>query len=93
MQDIAEASGVARATLYRHFAGRDELLRAIYIGGLHNAGTAIDAAEPERGNAPDALRRVIDGLMVVIDRYRIVTESSGSTIRTCFRAQRRRSRP
>jgi AcrR family transcriptional regulator len=74
MSEIAEASGLARATLYRHFATREELLREIYRSGLDSAAEAIEAAEPNRGSAPEALRRVIDTLMVVGDRYRVITE-------------------
>lgn len=29
LSDVAERAGVGRATLHRHFAGRDELVRAL----------------------------------------------------------------
>jgi AcrR family transcriptional regulator len=74
MSVIARASGVARATLYRHFENRHQLLREIYRSGLDSAAEAIDGAEPEAGPAPEALGRVIEALMVVGDRYRIITE-------------------
>lgn len=74
MGEIAEASGVARATLYRHFKSRDDLLREIYRSGLDSAADAIDRAEPEQGTAPEAIYRVVDHLMVVGDRYRIINE-------------------
>lgn len=74
MSEIAQAGGVARATLYRHFDNRADLLREIYRTGLESAAEAIDAAQPERGEAPEALGRVIDALMVVFDRYRIIVE-------------------
>ena len=74
MDQIAKASGVARATLYRHFENRQDLLREIYRSGLDAAAEAIDAAEPERGDAPQAIGRIIDALLIVGDRYRIITE-------------------
>jgi AcrR family transcriptional regulator len=72
MAEIAEASGLVRATLYRHFPTREELLQAIYSTALEDALSAILAAEPERGNATDAIARVVDALLVVGDRYQIL---------------------
>jgi len=74
MADIAEASGLVRATLYRHFPTRDDLLRAIYSAALEDAGQAIFSVEPERGKVTDAIGRVVDSLLVVGDRYRILSE-------------------
>jgi TetR/AcrR family transcriptional repressor of mexCD-oprJ operon len=74
MADIAEASGLVRATLYRHFPTRDDLLRAIYAAALQDAGQAIFSVEPERGKVTDAIGRVVDSLLVVGDRYRILSE-------------------
>jgi AcrR family transcriptional regulator len=72
MAEIAEASGLVRATLYRHFPTREELLRAIYSAALEDALSAILAVEPERGKATDAIGRVVDALLVVGDRYQIL---------------------
>jgi AcrR family transcriptional regulator len=72
MADIAEASGLVRATLYRHFPTREELLQAIYSAALEDALAAILAVEPERGKATDAIARVVDALLVVGDRYQIL---------------------
>jgi AcrR family transcriptional regulator len=72
MAEIAEASGLVRATLYRHFPTREELLQAIYSAALEDALAAILAVEPERGKATDAIARVVDSLLVVGDRYQIL---------------------
>ena len=74
MAEIAEASGLVRATLYRHFPTRDDLLRAMYAAALEDARRAILSVEPERGKVPDAIARVVDALLVVGDRYRILSE-------------------
>jgi len=70
--EIAEASGLVRATLYRHFPTREELLRAIYSAALEDALSAILAVKPDRGRATDAIARVVDALLVVGDRYQIL---------------------
>ena len=74
MADIAEASGLVRATLYRHFPTRDDLIKAMYAAALDDALTAILSVDPEQGKATDAIARMVDALLVVGDRYRILSE-------------------
>lgn len=70
--DIADASGLHRATLHRHFTGREDLLRAIYARAADEAEAALWAAGPEDGRVEDALRRMLVVSMELSDRYRIV---------------------
>ena len=74
MAEIAEASGLVRATLYRHFPTRDDLIRAMYAAALDDALKAILSVDPEQGKATDAIARMVDALLVVGDRYRILSE-------------------
>ncbi|MCZ1010877.1 TetR/AcrR family transcriptional regulator [Streptomyces lydicus] len=59
MDEIARAAGISRATLHRHFAGRDALIRALEEHGIAQFVQAIDAARLEEGEAVEALRRLI----------------------------------
>jgi len=59
MDEIARAAGISRATLHRHFAGRDALIRALEDYGIAQCGQAMDAARLDDGDAADALRRLI----------------------------------
>ena len=59
MDDIAKAARISRATLHRHFAGREALIRALEQLGLRRLGAALDAARTDEGDAADAVRRVI----------------------------------
>ena len=49
--EIAAASGLGRATIYRHFASRDDLLRAIARHGFELTSTALREARPDEGTA------------------------------------------
>ncbi|MET9376912.1 TetR/AcrR family transcriptional regulator [Streptomyces sp. NPDC003035] len=59
MDEVARAAGIGRATLHRHFAGRDALVRALEAMGIAEFEAALDAARLDEGPADDALRRLI----------------------------------
>jgi AcrR family transcriptional regulator len=68
---VAEAAGVHRATVHRHFATREELVRAVREQAGSEAACALRAAHPGRGPAREALERVTDATIRVLDRYRL----------------------
>ena len=49
-------------------------MREMYSAALEDARRAILSVDPERGKATDAIARVVDALLVVGDRYRILSE-------------------
>ncbi|GFH36945.1 helix-turn-helix transcriptional regulator [Streptomyces pacificus] len=59
MDEVARAAGIGRATLHRHFAGREALVKALEAFGLEEFEAAVDRAAIESGPAGDALRRLI----------------------------------
>ncbi|MFK4147882.1 TetR/AcrR family transcriptional regulator [Streptomyces sp. NPDC004065] len=59
MDEVAKAAGISRATLHRHFAGRDALVRALEALGIAECEAAVDAARLEEGSASDAVRRLV----------------------------------
>ena len=72
MAEVAAAAGLARATLYRHFPTRSDLVDAIRAQAYDDAGAAIVASRLEEGSASEALERLVEGLIAVGDRYRIL---------------------
>ncbi|MFG3498491.1 TetR/AcrR family transcriptional regulator [Streptomyces sp. NPDC047928] len=62
MDEVARAAGIGRATLHRHFAGRDALVRALEELGIREFEAAIEAAALDDGPAEDALRRLVAGV-------------------------------
>ncbi|MEN8652905.1 helix-turn-helix domain-containing protein [Streptomyces sp. 21So2-11] len=59
MDEVARAAGIGRATLHRHFAGRDALVKALEDFGLQELEAALDATRLDEDRAEDALRRLI----------------------------------
>lgn len=59
MDEVARAAGIGRATLHRHFAGRDALVRALEELGIREFEAAFDNARLEEGTAPEALKRLV----------------------------------
>lgn len=56
---VAAGAHVSRPTVYSHFADRGQLLSALVERSVRSATDAMQAAEPERGRAADALARVV----------------------------------
>lgn len=59
MSDIAEAAGVGRATLYRHFPTRDSLLHGVADAGTAELSDAFAAATLDDIPADRAISRII----------------------------------
>jgi AcrR family transcriptional regulator len=56
---VASEAGVSRVTVYAHFPDRRVLVQALVERTVKRAVSAIEAAEPNRGPAADALQRLI----------------------------------
>ncbi len=76
MTEIATAAGLGRATLYRHFAAREELIDALHAQAFADVSAAIAASRPDDGPVPDALARVVGALLSVAVRYHILFDES-----------------
>ncbi|MET7621025.1 helix-turn-helix domain-containing protein [Streptomyces sp. NPDC005408] len=59
MDEVARAAGIGRATLHRHFAGRDALVKALEQLGIQEFEVSIDRARLDEGTADDGLRRLV----------------------------------
>jgi AcrR family transcriptional regulator len=95
MQEIAEAAGVHRATVHRHFATRGDLLRAVRVRALDEFQAVL--ADPVLADLPPgaALERLTRRSLELGDRrrlYRVVpsfddlTDTRGDALRAPVRA-------
>ena len=66
MEDIAEATGVPKATLYYHFDGKEELLAGLLARLLDELAAAVDEAVDRRGTACHRLEAAIRAQLTVM---------------------------
>lgn len=70
MERIAEAAGVGRTTLHRHFRSREALVRAIALNAVEECEVALRKARLEEGpSAREATERLFEALIPVGERY------------------------
>ncbi len=67
MQEIARRAGVGRATLYRHFPGKDVLLAALVVREARELATVLDAEIGGDEDPPALLER---GLLAALRHLR-----------------------
>ncbi|UGY90441.1 TetR/AcrR family transcriptional regulator [Streptomyces gobiensis] len=65
MDEIAKAAGISRATLHRHFAGRDALVLALGALGIEQIEEGLATARIDEGEPEDAVRRLVAEAMPV----------------------------
>lgn len=72
MSEIAEASGLTRTTVYRHFPSREHLARALFEQVVAEAGARVEAIVAEDLEPAALLRRVAVMAVELGDRYRFL---------------------
>lgn len=68
--EVAKLAGLTRATLYRHFGSRENLLAELREDALACAQDVIAGARIDEGTAAEALGRVVSGIVSVGGRFR-----------------------
>jgi AcrR family transcriptional regulator len=73
MASVAARAGVSRATIYNHFANRDELFEAILLTAIGAVEAHIREAELDSVPVPEAVARLSRALVTCGTRYAVTT--------------------
>jgi TetR/AcrR family transcriptional regulator, mexCD-oprJ operon repressor len=65
MHDVAEAAGVARATVYRYFPNREALLEELALAAVNDVAARLASARIEEVAFEEAVARVVRALVDV----------------------------
>ena len=74
MEDVASAAGVGRATIYRYFPSRDDLLSALADVAIDDAHRRIMEADLERATVPEALARIVRAVVACGIKFSVLTD-------------------
>ena len=69
LSDVAERAGVGRATLHRHFACREDLMRALGQIALKEMDEAVEAACADATSYSEVARLSLQALIPLGDRH------------------------
>lgn len=76
LAEIADQAGIGRATLHRHFAHRDDLMRQLALSSLDGINAACRPVMEQAETALQALEEIINSLVPMGDQYRFLASSS-----------------
>lgn len=77
LSEVATAAGVGRATLHRHFSGREDLMVALTLAAASELDAAVEAAVAECTTYTDGLRVALRAMLPLASRYMfLATESA-----------------
>lgn len=68
LSDVAQEAGVGRATLHRHFQGREDLMAALAIQAMRELDEAITEATEDAPSYTEALRLSLEVSIPLADR-------------------------
>lgn len=92
MSEIAQAAGVGRATLYRHFETRNELVQALTILCLEETDEILQPVKDAGLTGLSAISASIDLIVPMADKYRFLMSLSAiaaedATVKRIYRRQ------
>jgi AcrR family transcriptional regulator len=72
MQEVADASGLGRTTVYRHFPRRQDLIDALFEEVLREAAETVEDALRNASSARELLCELGPRIIAIGDRYRFL---------------------
>lgn len=82
MKDVAEASGLGRTTVYRHFPSREALITALFEEVLDASVAEVRAIIAEYDDPREVLPRIARETLSIGERYRFLEAHRGEGMAT-----------
>lgn len=80
LADVADLAGVGRATLHRHFTGRDDLIGALAELAMDELDAAVDHAVANATSYTEGLRLALGAILPLANRQVfLATEAAANT--------------
>ena len=76
MDDVADAAGVGRATLYRYFPNREALLHALVEDAIEEMALRLDEAEIDRVPVAEGVARTARALVAASSKYSFLSQET-----------------
>ena len=73
---VAAEARVSRPTVYAHFPERRQLVEAVVERTVSHVTSAITSAEPEEGDAAEALRRLVAASWTELSRHELIGQTA-----------------
>lgn len=80
LADVAQVAGVGRATLHRHFTGRDDLIEALAERAMDELDQAVDQAVSDAPSYTEALRLALEAILPLAQRHMFLTTESAAQV-------------
>jgi len=72
MAELADAAGIGRATLYRYFSTREELMSALASAALDDASSRLEAADLDHVPVPEAMARIFRAILACGAKFEFI---------------------
>jgi TetR/AcrR family transcriptional regulator, mexCD-oprJ operon repressor len=72
MSELADAAGVGRATLYRYFSTREELMSALANAAIDDASARLEAADLDRVPVAEAIARIFRAILACGAKFEFI---------------------
>jgi len=76
MDDVADAAGVGRATLYRYFPNREALLHALVEDAIEEMALRLNEAEIDRVPVAEGVARTARALVAASSKYAFLSQET-----------------
>lgn len=73
MNEVAAQAGLGRATVYRHFPSREDLMAALKAHARQEAVAVVESCRLDEGSSLECIESIVRAVIELGDRYRFIS--------------------